>query len=304
MKMARMEDMDSDETEKKIVKAVKIGALVIAGLIIFFGTFYTIQSGQEGVLLTFNKAATDGIQPGLHVKVPLAQKIVKFDVKTQKYQVGAAAASKDLQDVSTDVAVNYHLTAGTTPQVFSEMGVHYEERVIMPAVQEVVKAVTAKFTAEELITKRAEVSNGIYTDLKERLGSRGLLVENIAITNFKFSDSFTQAIEAKVTAEQKSLEQKNLLEKIKYEADQVRAAAQGAKDAKIAQAEGESRYVQLIQEQLSKSPQYVEYVKWTRWDGVLPYFYMASGSSTPLIMSLPSNLMQIDTQADINKSAE
>jgi regulator of protease activity HflC (stomatin/prohibitin superfamily) len=289
-----------DEMVGTIKKALKIGltvVLVILAISMIFGSFYTIQSGQEGVLLTFNKAAPSGIQPGLHFKVPVVQKIIKFDVKTQKYETGAAAASKDLQDVSANVAVNYHLAAGTTPQVFSEMGVHYEERVIQPAVQEVVKAVTAKFTAEELITRRAEVSNDIFLTLRDRLQSRGLFVENIAITNFQFSSSFTAAIEAKVTAEQASLEQKNLLEKVKYEAAQRVTNAEGQRDSTIAIATGEAEStrlnaqaeatkVGLIQAQLEKSPQYVDWVKATRWDGSLPNFYM-TGSSNPLIMSLP-----------------
>lgn len=291
--MVNIRDEEVDEVKKAIGIGLKIGIGIIA-VIIFFSVFYTIQSGQEGVLLTFNKAAAEGISPGLHTKIPIVQKVIKFDIKTQKYQVGAAAASKDLQDVSTDVAVNYHLTAGTTPQVFSEMGVHYEERVVMPAVQEVVKAVTAKFTAEELITRRAEVSNDIYVSLRDRLANRGLFVESIAITNFAFSSSFTSAIEAKVTAEQKSLEQKNLLEKIKYEADQVRAAAEGERDAAIARATGEAEKVKLVQQQLMQSPQYIEYIKASRWNGAYPQFYMAG--NTPLIMSLPSIAPTNETQ--------
>jgi regulator of protease activity HflC (stomatin/prohibitin superfamily) len=166
------------------------------------------------------------------------------------------------------------------------MGIHYEERVIQPAVQEVVKAVTAKFTAEELITRRAEVSNDIYVSLRDRLASRGLFVESIAITNFAFSQSFTSAIEAKVTAEQKSLEQKNLLEKIKYEAEQVRAQAAGERDAAIARATGEAEKVKLVQQQLMQSPQYIEYIKWSKWSGNLPQFYMAGGNA-PLLFEVP-----------------
>jgi regulator of protease activity HflC (stomatin/prohibitin superfamily) len=299
-KMNIEEDLDS--IKKKLISGILGVVLVVLVLVCLFGTFYTVRSGEEGVLLTFAKASETAVGAGIHAKVPMVQGVVKFDVKTQKYQVGAAAASKDLQDVSTDVAVNYHLTAGMTPKIFTELGKNYEEKVIMPSVQEVVKAVTAKYTAEELITRRAEVSNDIYNSLRERLQNRGIMVESIAITNFQFSPSFTQAIEAKVTAEQASLEQKNLLEKVKYEAEQLRSQAAGERDAAIARATGEAEKVRLVQMQLMQSPQYIEYVKASRWDGALPQFYM-TGSSSPLIMDMPQMFSGLAASGTSNGTA-
>lgn len=278
---------NEDEQIKKMVKGILTAIIAVFVLVIVFNSFYTIRSGQEGVLLTFNKADPVAKGDGLHMKVPIVQKIVKFDVQTQKYEAHAAAASKDLQDVSTNVAVNYHLSKGTTPMLFTEIGAAYEERVIQPAVQEVVKAVTAKFTAEELITRREEVKNGIFVLLKERMASRNINVEELAITNFAFSQSFTQAIEAKVTAEQEALTQRNKLEQVKYEAQQLVATAEGQKEAAIAVATGEAEKVKLVQQQLMQSPQYIEYIKAQRWNGALPAFYMAGSSGSNLLFNVP-----------------
>jgi regulator of protease activity HflC (stomatin/prohibitin superfamily) len=284
-----------DPQEEMIKTAVKYAGLVISGivvLIIVFGTFYTIESGQEGVLLTFSKASQDGVQPGLHLKIPLAQKIVKFNVRTQAYGASGtantleSAASSDLQQVKMQLVVNYHLTQGRVPDLFAKVGAAYEDNVIRPTVHEATKACTAKFAAVELINKREEVSVCMSDSLKAKLSPYNIVVEQVSITAFDFSDQFNTAIENKVTMEQNALAAKNKLEQIKMEAEQVRAAAQGAKDAKIASAEGESEYVRLIQAQLSQSPQYVEYIKAKAWNGVLPNFYMA-GSSQGMFFQMP-----------------
>lgn len=293
--MARLEDMNEGDIIRKALKIGLTVGLIIIGFILVFGTFYTIQSGQEGVLLTFNKAAPDGIQPGLHVKMPLVQRIVKFDVRTQAYGASGtestleSAASSDLQQVKMELVVNYHLTAGRVPELFSNVGSAYEDNVIRPTVHEATKACTAKFAAVELINKREDVSVCMSDLLKAKLGTYNIIVEQVSITAFDFSPEFNTAIEQKVTAEQDALKAKNKLEQIKMEAEQVRAAAQGQKDAKIAQAEGESTYVRLIQAQLSQSPQYIEYLKAQKWSGILPQFLVMGGGQTPnLFMSLPN----------------
>jgi regulator of protease activity HflC (stomatin/prohibitin superfamily) len=282
-----------EEDLRKVMKIVLTGGVILIFIILFFGTFYTIQSGQEGILLTFNKAAPAGIQPGLHLKFPLIQRIVKFNVRTQAYGASGtentleSAASSDLQQVKMQLVVNYHLTAGRVPELFTNVGPAYEDTVIRPTVHEATKACTAKFAAVELINKREDVSVCMSDLLKGKLGIYNIVVEQVSITAFDFSEQFNNAIEQKVTAEQDALKARNKLEQIKMEAEQVRAAAAGQRDAKIATAEGEAQYIKLIQEQLIRSPQYIEYVKAKQWNGVLPQFYM-SGSSNPLIMQLPS----------------
>jgi len=160
-----MASYDKDEMDM-VKKAVKIGALVVLGifaLIVVFGTFYTVPSGREGVLLTFSKAAPIGIEPGLHVKIPLVQRVVQFDVQTQKYGADAtastleSAASKDLQIVRMRVVVNYHIAQSKAPEVFTNIGTGYVDKIIVPTVHEAAKATTAQFTAIELITDREQV---------------------------------------------------------------------------------------------------------------------------------------------------
>ena len=209
-----------DYEEMKIRKAkgfIILGLLLLIVLIALFSSVYIIRAGERGIVLTFGKPSIIASSEGLHFKTPLAQKIIKMDIKTQKYETDASAASSDLQTVTAKIAVNYHLAAESTPNLYQTIGLAYNERVIQPAVQEVVKATTATYTAEQLITKRQEVKESMVTRLRERLVERGIIIEDINIVNFDFSPSFNAAIEAKVTAEQNALAAKNKLEQIKYD---------------------------------------------------------------------------------------
>jgi len=254
--------------------------LLVLGLTIFFGSFYQIDAGQRGVLLTFGRASEDIKEPGLHFKLPLVQRIVKMDIRTQKYETDASAASHDLQDVHTKIAVNYRLVPSEVVNIYSEVGQAYQDRLIQPAVQEVVKASTAEFTAEQLITDRESVKRDIETRLGDRLRSRNIIVEAVSITDFDFSESFSAAIEAKVTADQLRLKSINDLERIKIEAQQRIAEAEGRKQATILNAEAEAEAVRIVQQELSRSDEYIDWYAVNKWDGKLP---LATGGVTPFI---------------------
>lgn len=260
---------------EKASKYFLIGASVFLVLMLSFNTAYTISAGQRGVLLTFGKANDLAITEGLHFKIPFAQQIIKMDVKTQKYEAEASSASQDLQVVKTNVAVNYYLEPETIPRIYREIGIDYQNKIIQPAVQEVVKATTAEFNAEQLITKRPEVKDQIETRLKDRLVEYGINVQNILITNFDFSESFNQAIEAKVTAEQNALAAKNKLEQVKYEADQ-----------RVTQAKGEAEAIKIQAEAITAQggKEYVQLQAISKWDGKMPQF---TGGGLPFI-SIPS----------------
>lgn len=252
-----------DEKAIDIGKIIGLGVLALILLVIIFGSFYTIPAGYRGVVLTFGKPNMVASTEGIHFKAPIAQKVIKMDVKTQKYEADASSASKDLQIVSTKIAVNYHLTPDRVPEIYKDIGISYQDRVIQPTVQEVVKASTAEFTAEELITRRPEVKDNIKQLLKERLDLRGVIIEDISITNFDFSESFNNAIEQKVTAEQNALAAKNKLEQVKYEAQQ-----------RITQSSAEAEAIR-IQAQAIQAQGGEEYVKLqaiSKWDGVLPVY--------------------------------
>lgn len=273
---------------KKIIFYSIAGILT---LIILFGSIYVVRSGQEAVILTWGRASTQSVEPGLHFKVPIAQDVVKFDVKTAKYETDAAAASKDLQDVATTITVNYHLEPKSVPRVYSEIGADYQTKLIQPMTQDSVKAVTAQFTAEQLITQRGTVSSKILEGLRDRLLHRGIVVEEISITNFQFSESFSQAIEQKVTAEQQKLKAANDLERIKIEAEQVAAQGQGQADSILAVAKAQAEEIRLKNQELERSPQYVELVKWQKWDGRLPQWYMVGENDNSLLVQVPSQNM-------------
>jgi regulator of protease activity HflC (stomatin/prohibitin superfamily) len=242
-------------------KAVLHGVLGVIGLVLLIGSFTVVGAGQRGVVLTLGKVSENVWSEGLHFKIPFIQSVQVLDVKTQVEGVDATAASRDLQNVSAKVALNYHLDAERVDKLWQSLGANYKERVIDPAIQESVKAVTAQYTAEELITKRPLVKDDIKKSLTERLQKEFIIVDEFSIVNFDFSQSFNQAIEAKVTAEQNALAAKNKLEQVKYEKEQRIAEAQGEAEAIRIQA-------QAIQNQ--GGAEYVNLKAIEKWNGILP----------------------------------
>ena len=250
--------------------------LVIFGIVIvvLFGPVYTIDATERGVLLTWGKVSDKSIDPGIHFRIPVMQNVERFNVKTQKYEAEGTAASKDLQTVNTKVAVIYHLRPESVPKIYAELGQYYGESIIQPTVQEVLKASAARFSAEQLITNRSTVASTIQDLLYQRLHAYGIIVESTAITDFKFSDSFTQAIEAKVTASQQMLKAETDLKRIQVEAQQ-----------KVTQAKAEADALNLQKQAIT--PELIELRKVEmqtkaveRWDGKLP---MYTGGAMPFL---------------------
>lgn len=246
--------------DAQIIRYVKNSVIGIFVLTILFSGFGTISTGEVGIRTTLNKVTTTQ-QPGLYFKVPFFQGMNIINTQTQKEQINANAASNDLQTVSTAVAINYSIDPESAILLFSTVGTEYKSKIIDPAIQEVVKAVTAQYTAEQLITKRAEVTDKIKIGLSDRLTSNHINVEQVSITNFDFSESFNAAIELKVTAEQNALAAKNKLEQVKYEKEQVIAKAQG---------EAESIRIQAQAINSQGGADYVQLQAIAKWNGVLP----------------------------------
>ena len=253
--------LEQDEIQKKVGRIVWYCILGIVALILIFGTMYIVNAGERAVLITLGSPSVSTIAEGLHFKMPFFQNIVIFDIKTQKDEVDASSASKDLQTVSAKIAVNYHLEEASAPRIYKEVGVDYINRILSPAIQESVKASTALYTAEELITKRELVRESIRELLKGKMAPRGIVIEDVLITNFDFSKSFNDAIENKVTMEQNALAAKNKLEQIKYEADQRVAQANG---------EAEAQRIQIEALRVQGGEYYVRLQGINRWNGILP----------------------------------
>ena len=249
---------------------IRIAVGIIALLFFFFlSPFGTIAAGERGVHLRFTAVTGKVFGEGLYFRFPLIESVQMMDVKVQKYEMKSDAASKDLQTVHSVVALNFHIDPDRVANMYQDVGLQFKDRIIDPGMQEAIKASTAKFTAEELITKRELVRDEIKAQLKARLKERNILVDEFNIVNFEFSKNFNDAIEAKVTAEQQALAAKNKLEQIKFEADQ-----------KIAEARGKAEAMTIESNALKSNPQILELRALEKWNGTLP---QVTGGAIPFI---------------------
>ena len=257
--------------------------LIVIGVVIA-SSVQIVDAGNRGVLLHWN--AVDLTQPpldeGLHFVAPFQDSVVEMEVRTLKYTKSTTSASKDLQTVSTEITVNYHPAPNSVHYLYKEVGLDYENRIIQPTVEEVVKQVTANYNAEELITKRPLVKADIEAEIGERLADFNIQTEIVSITDFQFSVLFASAIESKVEAEQRALQAENDLRRIEVEARQFEAQSIGIAQANIAEASGEAEAINIINRALSSNPYYLEWLKIQKWDGILP-LVTGGGGATPFI---------------------
>lgn len=240
--------------------AILIALMVFAEL----NPFVSVPAGHRGVVLNFGAVQPLVLGEGLHFRTPVMQQIALVDVRVQKEQTDSMAASKDLQDTRSTVAVNYHLAPDDVNWVYEHLGPGYKERIIDPAVQEAVKAVTAQYTAEQLITQREIVRSAIENALKQGLSTYHIVVDGLSIVNFRFSPQFEQAIEAKQTAEQLALKAQRDLARIKIEAEQKITKAQAEAEAlRLQKANVTPELVKL--RQIEATMHAID-----KWDGHLP----------------------------------
>ena len=232
-------------------------------LILFFNSWFIVEPWYNGFTVTLWKINKTVYSDWLHIKTPFITKAVKYNIQTQKLQEKSEASSKDLQTVTASIVVNYKYKESEVVNLYKNVGKEEKvaEKIITPAVQEVFKSVVAKYSAEQLITERSNVSKDIETTLNTRLQDYGIQIQLFNIVNFDFSKSFNDAIEAKVTAEQNALAEKNKLEKVKYESEQ-----------KVVAAEAQAKAIE-IQAKAIQTQWGAEYVKlkWIeKWNGKLP----------------------------------
>jgi len=265
-------------------KGIMVGIVVLIIIGVVVGSaIQIVDAGHRGVLLHWNAVdlTQAPLNEGLHFVTPFADSVVQMEIRTLKFVKATSAASKDLQTVSTEITVNYHPDPNAVNILYQSVGLNYENRVITPTVEEVVKQVTANYNAEELITKRPQVKSDIEADISSRLNEFNIVTEIVSITDFQFSALFASAIESKVEAEQKAFKAENDLKRIEVEARQHAAQAEGIAAANIAQANGEASAIKIINEALASNPQYLEWLKTQQWDGKLPLVVGEGG--TPFI---------------------
>jgi regulator of protease activity HflC (stomatin/prohibitin superfamily) len=254
---------------------IRFGGIVglVAGLLLLAWllaqSVYTVPAGFVGVVTRFG-AVERIVQPGLGTKVPFIEDVVRMDVRTQKDQTDATAASSDLQQVTSTIAVNYNLDPAYASSVYQSVGTDYADILIAPAIQNIFKATTAQFTAEQLIDQREQVRAKAEDALKTQLAQYHVVVLNFNIVNFNFSDQFNQAIEAKQVAQQQVETAKQLLAKAEVDAQTAVAQAQGQADAQKA-----------LKDAGSLTPEYLEFLSIQKWDGRLPT--VVAGGTTPFI---------------------
>jgi prohibitin 2 len=283
------------ESRAKLLLVIGTAAVII---IVISQSTVVVPAGHRGVVLYLGAVEDRVLSEGFSYILPFVEHAVLMEVRTQKYQAPATASSQDLQLVSTEVALNYHLDPKIVNDIYQTLGEDYPDRIIAPTIQESVKASTAKFAAEELITKREEAKARIGDVIRATLVARGILTEQVFITDFQFSDDFVKAVESKVVAAQEVLRERNVLEKVRIQAQSREAGAVGIGNAKIAEAKGESEAIKIINEQLRQNPDYLRWQAIENWNGELP---MATGGTFPFIdISLLSQERQNSTSEKNN----
>ncbi|OGT59871.1 MAG: hypothetical protein A3F14_06910 [Gammaproteobacteria bacterium RIFCSPHIGHO2_12_FULL_43_28] len=250
--------------------------VVAVALSLLMGSVGIVGAGQRGVLLRFGAVTGTIKDEGLYFKIPFVEEVVLMSTQIQKYTALASASSKDLQVVTTEVTLNYQLEAGKVGEIYRNMRQDYEHRVIQPFVQEAVKSTAANFDAEQLITQRPKVKSELQSLIAKRLDSLGILVIELSITDFRFTQIFQDSIEAKVKAVQQALEAENALRRVEFEAQQavVKATAE-AKGLELQKAQISEQLLTLRQIEVQRAA--VE-----KWNGVMPTV-VTSGAPVPML---------------------
>ncbi len=241
--------MKKNDTLKIIV--IVIIALFAIGTL--YASFKTIKSGEVGLKVRFGKIVNSKLNEGLNLKVPFIEKIVSVNIKVQKSELQVEGSTKDMQTVNTTVAVNYRVDSEKADNLYREVGNEYEEVILEPAIKEAIKTAIAQYNSEEIIVKRSEVSASCLDKISEKTGKYGIIIEDVNLTDFSFSEEYTNAIERKQVAEQE-------LEKARLESEKRLVEANAAKEAN-----------DLLNKTLTSEVLTQNFIE--KWDGHLPETY-------------------------------
>ncbi|HIT58241.1 MAG TPA: prohibitin family protein [Candidatus Faeciplasma pullistercoris] len=256
---------------KRVVLPV-LGAIIV--IIILANSLTIVQAGHTGVVLTLGRVEENVLQEGLHAKIPFIQSVAMIDNRITKLEVSTEAFSKDLQTVQTTIAINYRVDTSKSFSIYKNIGRDYESILVVPAVNEVLKAIAAEYTAEESVTNRSLISEGLIVGLNEKLNDIGLYVTDVNIINFDFSDAYIIAIEEKQVAQQQLL-------KAETEKQTKITNAEAEAEALKIRAEAEAEANRILAESITDT--LVEYNKIEKWNGQLPQ--VTGGASSILDVS-------------------
>lgn len=266
--------MKNFQDSHKVIFAGGITLVVIIVLTVVLSCFSTVPTGYIGIRTRFGKAQDGVIQEGLVFKTPIIERIVKIDCRTKKIETTSEASTKDLQTVNASIAVNYNVDKETVGKLYREIGNDYENIIISPAILESIKSSMAKYTAEELITKRSEVSEMILKTLVSKISKRGISITEFNITNIEFSYEYNQAIEAKAVKQQEVITAKAELEK--QEIQNKKEISIAEKDAKVMELQNKKitdktlklKRLEVMQSMIDK------------WNGVVPNTMLSQSMQT------------------------
>lgn len=254
---------------KKVILTVLI---ILLAIVIVCNCFTIVKPGHTGVVVTLGRVAENVMQEGLHFKIPFIQSVVMIDNRITKLEVDTEAFSSDLQTVETRLAINYRVDTAKSYSIYKNIGSGYESVLVEPAVNEVLKAIVAQYSAEESVTNRTLISSGLIEGLNSKLNDIGLYVTDVNIINFEFSEAYITAIEEKQVAQQELLkaetEKQTKITNAEAEAEQIKVRAEAEAEAMKIKAEAEAEANATIAESLTD--ELIEYHKIDRWDGKLP----------------------------------
>lgn len=258
---------------KYVVISMLVALAVIVGLPILWGSWYTVSSGEVAIIKTWG-AVTSIAGDGLHFKMPIAQSVEKIDIRTRKAHSPSEAGTKDMQRITTEVSVNYHFDQSKIKEIYTNTGIdNIEDKIVDPRIQEEVKAVIARFSADQLLAQREGVKGEIEMSLKKSLASYNIILEAVQITNFKFSEQYNESIEQKQVSEQNAQKAQNDLARIKIEAEQ-----------KIVQSTAEANAIKIQLDAIKSNggKEYIQKLSIEKWNGELPT-YMGGSAPMPFL---------------------
>lgn len=264
-----------------------VGVLVVLLFLTVFVSGATVQAGYVGVLLTFGRVSPGVLEPGFHLIIPMAQRIVQVDTRVLPHTFKEIeAASREYQTVRLTGTMNYHLQASEAADLYQTVGLDFAEKVIDPAFNDFIKEVVPRYAVTEILVKRDEIRSTARAMLGQNLQRYGIIVDDIYIANISFSKEYQDAIERKQTVQQNVETEQQILAQKEIQAQQAIVDARGKAESRVAAAEGDARANELLTQSIS--PQLIEYLRWTRWDGKLPLF---SGGQAPFV-SVPLDRLE------------
>lgn len=272
IKFSTQQNQNGTKSAKSVGFFILFGIIAIVLIATFFNSFTIVNEGYIGVKYRFGKIVEDTLGAGLNFRIPYMEEIEQVDIREQVYSVTADAYTSDTQTVNNLILkVNYYYDSVKLSHIIKNIGVSaVESKLLVPNVAPIARNEIGKVRAESLVQSRASIQTNIQNALTEKLAGSGIVITSFALENLEFDSNFEASIQAKVIAEQDALKMQNKTVEKEEEAKQIVIAAQAEADSAKIRADAEAYSIKAVQEQLAKSPNYIEYLKITNWNGALP----------------------------------